>query len=249
MKLFGVCSQKASNFEFENDPYPISSFTTQEYRYVKELFVRSVEILKAKERKDVADSIRDIRQLIDFYESADSFMCSLVNEVFRIGFSDGMERKQRIFEIINKLLKMFFLFDINRLRHVQVFHDYSTMNVYRHNELTPMLSVNEMLKIATFSAISMPMARLFLTYFNTDTLQIFHPVILCKRAPIHLSAEMKVTLDFVCRVVCKSNSYKYIIIFFCALYESSFDLNCFSRDIEKLKPEEQAYYRSVRNMK
>lgn len=248
MPLFGMCGRDTRGFEFAHS-HPVSESTTREYRHVKGLFLRSIEILRTKERRDPVDSIGDIKKLMLFYESADVFMCSLVNEVFRMGFVEGMEGKQKIFEMLNKLLKMFFLFDIDRLRHVQVFHDYSMLAVYNCNELAPRLSVNEMLKIATFSAVSMPMARLFLTYFNTDALQMFHPIILCKRAPIYLSSSRRQTLNFVCRVMCRHGRHKYVVIFFCALYENSFDTDCFSEEIRKLTSEEQSYYRAVKNMR
>lgn len=233
--MFGLCTHRASSFEF-SDRSLASRHAAEEYRHVKRLFLSAREILRSSRRRNALQAVADMQQLLVFYERSGAFMCLLVNEVFRMS---RVEEKHDVFEIMNKLLRLFFLFDVDRMQHVQVFHDYAVLVVYGRQSILPM---SEMLKIATFSAISMPMGRLFMTYFSTEAVQIHHPAVLCKRAPIHLCAERRTFLELVSRVMCRHRK-RHAALFFCALYEAHFG-GCI--EDAGLLPDEQLYYAAVR---
>jgi hypothetical protein len=234
------------DFEFSKDSLPLTYDTTREYKHVRDLFLRSIDILGKKRRKNLCEVVGDIEQMMCFYERSDILMSSLVNELFRMEFMENISQRKEIFSMLNKLLKMFFLFDVNRFRKAQVFHDFSLLYVYKHKDIVKKLPSSEILKICTFAAISMPMARLFVTYFSTDTFQIYHPIIMCKRAPLYLSARRKAMLNFMCRMMCKFNEFKYVVLFFCALHDSALETDCFRSEIGKLRPQEQAYFHAIK---
>ncbi|KAF9764179.1 hypothetical protein NGRA_0754 [Nosema granulosis] len=234
--------KRLKDFKFSKDSYLLSDETIEEYEYVRRLYHKSIDILEnfTEER----DCLSCIKQLITFYEKSDTLVTSLVNEMLRNRFIDSIEKRLSLFEILNKLLRMFFLFDKHRHNSTEVFQSFAFLKVNHREELEE----RDVIKCSTFCSVAMPMGRLLISYFVTDGFEVFHPVILKMRTTLYLTETKKDYLLFINKIMVEHTDLKYVKLYFCALYEKLYDENFFDKFFESLKREEKAYYCDILNL-
>ncbi|EOB15383.1 hypothetical protein NBO_4g0011 [Nosema bombycis CQ1] len=164
--------------------------------------------------------------------------------MFKTRFIETVEKRLSLFELLNKLFRMFFLFDNYRNKYVSVFHAFS---VFKINERSR-LEEKDNLRYSTFCCIGMPMARLFVSYFTADGHEIYHPVVLKKRATIFLNDTKKDYLLFLNTLIVENTDLKYVKMFLCALHEKINGNDPFTEFFETLKKTEKNYYIDMVNI-
>lgn len=230
--------RRLNDFKFSKNPYLLSEETIKEYEYVKKLFLNSIDILENFSCEDISNSLSCIRQLISYYEKSDTLVLSLINEMFKTRFIETIEKRYSLFEILNKLFRMFYLFDSYRNNFVDVFHAFSILKIKKRNKMEE----KDILKYSTFCCVAMPMARLFISYFTADGYEVYHPVILKRRPTMFITETKKDYLFFINSLVVKYTDLKYVKIFLCSLYEKIYNDNSFDQFYESLKRKERNYY-------
>lgn len=237
LKLFKKRVQhKPKDFKFAKTGYILSSETCKEYEYIKKLFFISIDILL--EKSTDSDGRGEIKKLISYYEKSDTLMSTLLNEIFSKRFVETIDRRLSLFELLDKIFRMFYLFDKHRFSNVSLFHNFSFYKMKNRK----CIDEKEIVKCSTFSSIAMPMGRLFLSYFTSENYEIFHPVILKKRTTLFLSDTKKEYLRFVCSIIVDHTEFKYLKMYLCGLYEKMFNDTRFDYFYNSLTRKEKAYY-------
>lgn len=223
-------------FDFVTEPYIISEHIKTKYNALKHCFHNAIDILKNYKNSDKSqkNAYKGAKQLVDFYDSAGLYMTVLVEEIFK----EPLDKKSELFAILNKLLKMFFVYDILRHKHQSIFNDFS----YAKSKIKDLIFVD---KFTVFSAISMPMGHLFVSYFYTENEEIYAPRELCKRSNIFLCNYKMEHLFKIACITCKYNDYIYTRIFMCGLYNRFFQSGYFIPFIDRLDEQKQSYYVSL----
>ncbi|EEQ82323.1 hypothetical protein NCER_100990 [Vairimorpha ceranae BRL01] len=243
LKMFKKQVQnKPKNFKFCKSGFILSSETLNEYEYIKKLFFISVSIFTRTTSK--SNGIEEIKRLLLFYEKSDTLMCSLIDEFFSKRFIESIDRRYALFEILDKILRMFYVFDKLRLKAVKPFHNFSFFKIKNRS----CISEREIIKLSTFASIAMPMARLFISYFSAEDFEIFHPMILKKRTTLFIGDTKKGYLKYICAILVEHTKLKYLKIFMCALYEKLNKDSTFDIFYEQLNSKEQEYFIDLVNL-
>jgi hypothetical protein len=228
--------QKPKDFTFSKTGYILSSETCVEYEYIKKLFFISMNVLLEKSAD--FDGKKEIKKLISYYEKSDTLMGTLLNEIFSKKFIETIDKRLSLFELLDKIFRMFYLFDKHRFNNVKLFHNFSFFKMKNRK----CIDEKEVVKCSTFSSIAMPMGRLFLSYFTSENYEIFHPVILKKRTTLFINDTKKEYLRFVCSIVVDHTEFKYLKMYLCGLYEKMFKDARFDYFYNSLSIKEKAYY-------
>ncbi|TBT99800.1 hypothetical protein CWI39_1889p0010 [Hamiltosporidium magnivora] len=248
--------KKAKNFEFSAESYVLSEEIRSQYKKIKDKFFISISALKNyKSPKKISissliDTVDYMKEIISFYEDSDRYISILMTEVFKSNKIETLEKKRELYLLLNKLFKIFFIFDIERHRNILLFHNFSLLKILLHNENPrKRFTDNDILRLTSFAALSQPMAHLFLSYFTSDTLEILHPTILTKRGTLHISPKRKEFLYLICCILCKQPSMAYAFIFFAGLFNRFFHSRHFDNYVEEKDIQKQAYYTGILEMK
>ncbi|WUR02218.1 uncharacterized protein VNE69_01157 [Vairimorpha necatrix] len=224
---------KPKDFKFCKSGYKLSAETLKEYKYIKKLFFITANIFSSYIKGNGIDEIKD---LILFYEKSDTLLCSLIDEIFTKRFIDSLDRRYALFVLLDKLLRFFYIFDIQRYKNVNIFNNFSNFKL-RNN-----LSEKDNLKLSTFSSIAMPMGRLFMSYFTSEDYELFHPIILKKRSTLFIGDTKMEYLKYVCSILSYQTDLKYLKMFMFSLYERLSKKNKFDNFYDKLNTKEKEYY-------
>lgn len=233
---------KPKDFKFNEPGYLLTSETLKECDYIKKIFFISINILI--EEKYKGDGVEDIKKLVLWYEKSDTLLTSLINEMFTSRFIDTIDKRYALFEVLDKIFKMFYLFDMYRLKSTSVFHEFTNYKFKNRKKIND----REIIKLSTFCSVAMPMGRLFLTYFTMEKYEMFHPAILKKRTTLFLNDVRKDYLKYICGILVDHTKFKYLKIYFCALYEKLTKDTSYDKFFETLSKKEKNYYIDMINL-
>ncbi|KAM0677202.1 hypothetical protein BDAP_002213 [Binucleata daphniae] len=234
-----------SKFEFTADSYTISDDILNQYNTLKSLYHKTIsymtqykngcninsESTSNKKTECNANILTQFKVMLEFYESARIYISMLLEEIFK----NPIDKKRELLILLDKTFKIFYVFDICRYQNPSMFHAFA---IYKDKANDEALTC----KITAFSAISMPMAHLFMSYFRLDNDEIHVPTELIKRCPIFLSDAKKEHLYFLACLTCRYGDFLYCRIFFCGLFNRFFQSSHFLMYIERLNEQKQAYY-------
>ncbi|KAM0673782.1 hypothetical protein GVAV_002870 [Gurleya vavrai] len=223
-----------TNFKFTAESYKISEDIQTQYKKLKQLFHLAINNLtNHKEKLSTKKLISKLLSILDFYDAATIFVTVLIEEVFK----NPINKKKELFVLLNKMFKLFFVFDITRFQNPFIFHHFAFLkDKLKEKNLT------NLKRITVLSAISMPMAHLFMSYFRLDYDEIHVPTELIKRNVLFLSDAKKEHLYFLACVTCKFEEFPYCRIFFCGLFNRFFQSGFFIQFIDCLNEQQQSYY-------
>lgn len=222
-----------ADFEFTQNGYPISDHVKNKYIVLKNCFHRAIHNLKNYKPGDETHqaAYKGAKEIIEFYDAGNFYMTVLIEEIFK----EPLDKKGELFAILNKLFKMFFVYDVLSHKHRNIFHDFSIWK----GEMQDIRFVD---KFTMFSAISMPMGHLFISYFCTEYAEIYAPRELCRRTNIYLDEGKMHHLYKLACIGCKFKDLVYIRIFICGVYNRYFQSSYFIEFIDKLDEQKQIYY-------
>lgn len=224
-----------ASFNFTTDSYAISNEIYTQYHLLKKLYhVATTNITTHKhDSSNASQLISKLKSVLEFYDSAKIYITMLIEEIFK----NPLMKKRELLVLLNKMFRMFVVFDIFRYQNPKIFHDFSVVKDKYRDRDCPLIK-----RITVFSAISLPMAHLFMSYFRLDNDEIHVPAELIKRGVIFLSDAKKEHLYFLGCLVCKYDDFLYCRVFFCGLYNRFFQSGYFIKYIDILNEQQQAYY-------
>lgn len=220
---------KAEKFNFLKDGIPINQEIFNEYEELKKILAKIQAMTKTCE-----DSYVEImKAFVNFYLNGESLLDNLVNEVLRESFEEDMANKVQIFKLLNKILKIFYIVDIIKLRNPQVFCYYSTFRLIDYERFEATVSPQEDSRISLIGQMTLPMGRLFFSLFTCRNFDLEIPVILSKRSKILFDTDKQKRLYFYYYLSDKYD-FKYLKIYIVASFKRIFnhDLDDYNNTLE-----------------
>lgn len=230
-----ILKARAREVKFLLEGQRISEDILQEYLALK-TSLEKINGLLAKE-PDETNSVFTMKEMLNFYQRAESLMQYVLHEIFRDTFDELMAEKRAVFDLANNLLKLFVLFDLMKIQNPLVFCMYSKHKLLSPDSLLGIVSDIEDDRISILGSICLPMGRLFLSMFSSDSFEIIHPAFLSKRSKIHLNTEKQKKLCLY-GYMAERFEWKYLLIFAGAVFEKMFGKGIFepsNRHISKFK--------------
>lgn len=223
--------EQAKCFHFIEGYTKISDDVLQQHKKIKKLYFEAMNILQNPSR----NVLKDMQTILEFYESSNIYLILLLEEILK----EPISRKKQIFILLDKLFKMFFIFDITRHNKSQLFHNYTLFKESKTNQ------TNFMQKCNAFAALSMPMGHLFISTFSAEYKEVYYPTQLIKRNTIFLNNQKRNYIFYLSCIFCEIKELPYCRIFFCGLFNRFFQSGYFIGFIEQLESQKQAYYVSL----
>lgn len=220
---------KSFSFTFKSE-FRLHSTIILKYTSYKKLYISLIARLKKYESKKHTtenETKKLLKQILFIYEESETINNILLVELLS---NSKTEFKKEIFEILEKVLKIFFLFDKNRHENVKIFHDFALKN--------------EKSGFSGFSALAMPMAHLFISKFTTEDREVYTPRSLLLRNTILLDGKKKKILFFTGKIAVKYN-YLFIAIYIIGTYNVFFGKNEFYEYFNGMKNSLRKYYENL----
>lgn len=227
--------EEMKTFSFSANKYTVSSEINVKYKQLKTQIHDIINLLtqyKIDSSKKFKYMEENIEFILSFYDDCSCFMAILIDEIFK----NPLENKKDLFILIDKMFKIFFVFDVIKHKHPNFFSDFAR---YRDDSDS---TTNE--KFALLTALAMPMAHCFVSYFSSENIEIHAPSKLIRRNAIYLDDNKKEHLYKLGCIVCKYD-YEYCRIFFSGLFNKFFQSAYFLQFIEKLHKQKGAYYVAI----
>lgn len=220
---------RARNVDFTEKTYELSDDITQTYAEIKCLYKKlSIDFAKYGDSRDKAPVV--LKQFLSFYLKSEMLLLSLFNEMFKPHFSQTINRRKSIFVILNKLMKIFISVDCLRLRHPEIFCQFSFFKMHHGEEMDDICTEVETQRLSILGCISLPMGRLVLSIFATNKLELFYPTLLSKRTRIYLCRDRQKLLYMFARLT-EMHNLKYISFYMGAVYKRFFGNGSYRFDV------------------
>lgn len=219
---------KARDIKFRTISFELSQETQKAYQEIKVYYARVVKSMKYAEGA-VESAPLVLKDFLHFYLKCETFGLSLLNEIFKPHFVETMTHRRSVFSMLNKLMKIFMSVDMIRMRNPEIFCNYTQFKIIHGDEIYKICSELEDQKICVLSSIPLPMGRLLLSLFATDSFELYYPTVLSKRIRISLNGNAKKTLYLYARLMA-INDYKYIHIYLGSVYRRFFGMGSYTFD-------------------
>lgn len=300
--------KKSQKFQFYPQSLKLSEEIKNGYKTIKSDFLKIDSLMCDYERNynpkitkrnitNINENIKKYKKclyifksILNFYNECNEYMSILIDELFKY----DLNQKKSILKIFNKILKIFYIFDIRRHKNIQIFNDFSffklkflenennsfemkkdefkneklsselnseifnnllkmKLNIKRDNKMIKEnilkdLNINSNLihKFTLFSSISMPMAQLFLAYFNTDCKEVFLPNLLDNKKSLYLDKNRKEFLYFlICILINFKNDFLYVFIYFSSIFIKFYGSEYFQSEILNCEDYIHTYYYGI----
>lgn len=227
-----ILKARARDVRFLVEGQCISEDILQEYSALKASFTKINKLLMKK--LDETGSVFIMKEMLDFYQRAESLIQYVLDEVFRDTFEELISERRAVFDLANKILKLFVLFDLMKIRNPLVFCEYSRHKLLNPDDLLGIVSDIEDDRISILGSICLPMGRQFLSMFSSDNFEICLPALLSKRSKIHLNAEKQKRLCMY-GYMAQKFEWKYLLIFLSAVLEKMFGKGIFESNNEHIE--------------
>ncbi|KAI4291714.1 hypothetical protein PAPHI01_0988 [Pancytospora philotis] len=219
---------RARDITFRTVSYDLSEEVHQSYYEIKQYYKHLLKgFIHAK--NDVESAPYILKEFLHFYLKCETFGLSLVNEIFKPHFVDSIGHRKAVFEMLNKLMKIFMSIDLLRLRHPEIFCSYSAYKLKHGDAIHKICSEFEDQRISILSSIPLPMGRLVLSFFASDKFELYYPTILSKRMRISLNKDAKKNLYIYARLM-ELNDFKYLHVYLGAVYKKFYGKNSYTFD-------------------
>eukprot|EP00866_Antonospora_locustae_P002055 jgi/Antlo1/2055/641 len=239
--MFCKSEEEKTQFTFSRKCYKLSDAILRKYKSTKQLYKRSVSFLRKYEKERARDEKRCVSVIsccIEFYDSSEKLLSTLLTEILKP--KTNIRHKKSVFVLLDKLVKLFYLFDAERFNNLFAFHTFALLKQSR----TMNIGENKQLKMTIFISISAPMAHLFVSSFTSSNLELHVPTVLFKRNLLHLDMERRNALNFICSAICNTE-LKYLAMYFCATYSRFFRNSHFKSFLEGLPVHLRRYYETM----
>ncbi|ELA41968.1 uncharacterized protein VICG_00985 [Vittaforma corneae ATCC 50505] len=223
---------KAREIVFSTRQQQLSPDVVQKYCELKLSFDQILKKLDGPLENQ--QSIEICKEMLNFYRCAEEVLQIFINECFKSRFMAKIQKKREIFDLADKIFKLLMLFDLIKSRSLKVFSIYSEMRVKNDEMLYSLVDDVEDDRISIFNMISLPMARLFLSMFSSQTFDLKIPFFLGKVSKIHLNSENQEKLGIFI-YICEIHQWKYTFIFLIALFGRATEKGGFNINEESLK--------------
>lgn len=230
-----ILKDKSSmRFKNANDKYSIRVENTNKSDNGKPKNLKCITILTA---------------LVELYDEIDFFLSILLDELFTFKEIYELNKKKRLLKILNKTLKLFFIFDIIRHKNDFVFNDFAEFKTRRNSIKNSGKDIDaKIIKITFFSAIAMPMAYLFISHFMSENKGL-NSLVVDRRGNIYLDQGKKELLYFLaCIFSRKKNEFRYCLLFFGGAYCVFFESGYVYDQIRELDAQKVAYFSGIMNI-
>ncbi len=208
--------KKILSFRFNDMDQAISPDIMDYYADIKRKFKKLQKEFPSS-TYDCESSPFLMKDILNFYFKSETLILILLNEMFQKNFVETIESKKPIFDLLNKLMKIFISFDILKKEFADVFCQYSFYKLYYKDQINKIFTESELNKIDILNAIQQPMGRLILSMFATPSLEIYYPSQLSKRSCIILLKNRQQTLYMYARLM-EIQKYKYLAFYLGAVY-------------------------------
>lgn len=221
-----ILKSKAERITFSERTQKLTTDIKDQYNELKSIFEN---ILKKMDGNiDFMISIDICKEELSFYNISEVLIHCVMSECFNDEFFENIERKRELFDISNKIFKLFMLFDLMKSRNPRIFSYYCEMRLKDEEPFREIVTDIEDDGISMLNMITMPMGRLFLSMFSSLNFDLSKPLFLGKTSKIYLNIENQRRLC-VFIYLCEINQWKYSFIFLIALFNrvvnsGSFDL-------------------------
>lgn len=222
-----ILKARAKEVKFLLEGQCIAEDVLVEYSALKVSFAR-INCLLAKEL-DEKTAVLIMKEMLGFYERAEMLMQYVLNEIFRDAFEELIAERRAVFDLANRLLKLFVLFDLMKIRNPLVFCMYSKHKLLNMDDLLSAVNDIEDDRISVLGSICLPMGRLFLSMFSSDNFEVSLPAILSKRSKIHLNIEKQKKLCLY-GYMAEKFEWKYLLIFVGVVFKKMFSKSIFEPD-------------------
>lgn len=221
-----ILKMRARNVEFRENSLELSEETTASYVELKLLYARLVKsFMSCKDDTDSAPLI--IRDFLSFYLKGETLALALFNEIFKPNFYESIDKRKSIFVLLNKIMKIFISLDCIRLKHPEVFCQFSTYKLEHRKRFSKQFTELENQRLSILGLITLPMGRLVMSLFATEKCELFYPAVLSKRIRINLNNERKRYLYLYSRLA-ELNNLNYLCLFLVAIYRRFFGSSSFN---------------------
>lgn len=243
-------NELAASFKFQTNSPEVSPKIIQKYLSVKKLFHSSIlsfesyKLVNSNKITDYYNSAVIIDKLCTFYTQLDMLLTYFLDQILRGAY----ERKKYLLEILNKLFRLMYVFDITRHKHSAIFHDFARLKQLMALDKQKILTEKQIMKLSTFSAISMPMARLFISFFCTDKKEVCIPTKIIRRGSLHTDEFKRDSIYFLSKLMCRINEYEFCKIFFSGLFNCFFHSQVLRDAMDHMSIQKQAYYVALADM-
>ncbi|KAF7684185.1 hypothetical protein TCON_0620 [Astathelohania contejeani] len=235
-----ILQDKAQKFKFHENEHELAEKTNTQFKKIEDLFTRSIGILK---NPNPDETLKEMEFIYMFYDTCDRFATYILRDLLRKRSLNSLDKDKQLFILFEKLFKIFYLFDILKRENSILFCNFTS---YKRNNKLPR---SVYLKYTTLSAMSLPMAHLFLSYFVTEEKEIYFPQMFRKRGTIHLFTKKKHLLYYISCITCHQKDYPFCKLYFCALFNTFFRSYYLYSHILNLKNSKLIeYYEEMKNI-
>lgn len=227
-----IVKSKAQKFNFLLNGISLSKEVSFEYDAIKKHFNKIYELMENK--LDEKNSVLIMKEMLGFYQLSENLIENLLNEIFRDNFDRFIIQKIAIFEILNKLLKLFISFDLIKIKAPDVFDMYSKHKILELEALLDLVTDQEDDRITILGMICLPMGRMFLSMFSSNKFDIKNADFLSKKSKIHLNSSRQKKLCFYGFLAYKYK-LKYLALYIECIFKKLFNENLSEEDINSNK--------------
>lgn len=205
----------AKEIAFSDIQDPLSPEIEEKYNEIKVMAETLFKTMDEKSSKDTCIGL--CREMVYFYRCCEELIHHIMLECFKDHFMRGIAQKQGVFTLGDKIFKLMMMFDTLKLRAPVAFFKYSEMRL--RGEIQPRdIDEAEDNRISMLFMVSMPMARMFLAMFTSQTFDMEVLCLLGRRSKVHLDPDKQNRLG-VFMYLCEQHGWRYMLIFLSALFE------------------------------
>lgn len=177
------------------------------------------------------------KRLVSVYETLQELLDVLLKELNKPSFIAHVHKMQPFFEFLNKVLRMVVKLDLFKIQNPLIFAAYSEHRLLNPKEITKYVEQIEDQKISTYQSVSLPLGRLFLSFFSNSKFDLISPVLLSKISKILIDQEKLDNLG-IFTYLARLNNWRYINVVFSVTINRLLNRNVLilgSHESEKLK--------------
>lgn len=207
-----ILKNKAENIVFAENGNVVSDELNRMYNELKILFIQI-----QKDEESVLDCIVACKNMAVFYSLSHELLQIVLSELFRDDFYVSIDKMEPFFKFLNKIFKIMLAFDLFKIQNPEAFSNYCESKLKDDEVFIKNVEESEDNKICALHMISLPIGRLFLSFFIAPSFELEHPAFIEKTTKIHLNSEStKMLAIFI--YLGEREKYNYMTLYLMALF-------------------------------
>lgn len=206
---------KANTIQFISNGNAISAELESVYNEMKLSFSKITQNLE-KELNSY-NCIVICKEMLNFYHISHELLQNILTECFRDSFYINLDKMEYFFGFFNKVCKMMVAFDLLKIQNPLIFSNYCESKLRNEPTFDSNVEQGEDSKICILNLVSLPLGRLFLSFFSYPTFDLEHPSFLSKTIKIQLNPESKKRISLFI-YISERSEWRYLMVYFITLF-------------------------------